>query len=395
VLNWDDFSLGNGLAVGMHRYSMVSKAKHSGDKPAPTLTSPSVEKRRLDWKTEYLLFSVYCRAGLTQEATGALFGISDSIVLDIVYQWANFLNDSLSLMFPTPTRSQLLRQYPSHFIQAFGDARDFLLLDATEVWTQKSSMTTAHAVNYSDYKGHDTIKFLAGCDPIGCTFDKSLAKYGYPGSLGDSIGTAKMGILDCIPFGMRVEVDKGFLIDNLCAKLGIGCSRPPKKLKGQTQMSAEDTALTQKIGNTRIVIEQVNGGAKMQGRYFNGVIPITQLALAPLLLRVCFLMQNFRPSFIQGRCKQGNNGNASDNESETDSRPSRAEVCWYGGTDDGLEDVRGKVHLWGTKVEIRRFGELRKLHKNKDKSLEDIGKMVLQENWPAREAAQHWEYVRS
>jgi hypothetical protein len=58
--------------------------------------------------------------------------------------------------------------------------------------------------------------------------------------------------------------------------------------------------LTQKIGTNRIVIEKVNGGAKSRGRYFKIVIPVLQLGLAPLLMRVCFFMQNFRPGYIQG-----------------------------------------------------------------------------------------------
>lgn len=224
----------------------------------------------------------------------ALFGLkSPGTVSDIIYAWANVLNDALSIMFLTPTRSQLLGAYPYRFIRAFGDARSFMLLDATEVQAQIVHMTSAHTAMYSDYKNHDTVKHAASCDPIGCPFNESVPMDGYPGFLSDPILTEKTGILSCIPFGMVVEVDKGFLIDNLCAQLGIGCHRALKKLKHQTQQSAEDTALTQKIANTRIIIEQVNGGAKMSGQYFNGVVPVLQLGLALLLLRICFLMQNF------------------------------------------------------------------------------------------------------
>lgn len=66
-------------------------------------------------------------------------------------------------------------------------------------------------------------------------------------------------MINQIPFGMAVEVDKGFLIENLCAKNGVCCIQPMKKLKTQTQQLKEDTGLTQKIRNTRIIIEQVNG----------------------------------------------------------------------------------------------------------------------------------------
>jgi hypothetical protein len=69
-------------------------------------------------------------------------------------------------------------------------------------------------------------------------------------------------MLKVVPFDMPVEVDKGFLIENECAMLGVGCVRPLKMMDHQRQQSAEDAALTQKIGKTRIVIEQCNGSTK-------------------------------------------------------------------------------------------------------------------------------------
>jgi hypothetical protein len=35
--------------------------------------------------------------------------------------------------------------------------------------------------------------------------------------------------------------------------------------------------------------------AKGQVHYFNGVVPVLQLGLAPLLMRVCVFKHNFRP----------------------------------------------------------------------------------------------------
>ena len=57
--------------------------------------------------------------------------------------------------------------------------------------------------------------FVAGCDPIGCTFDGSSAKDGNPGSLSDLLGAEVMNLLDCVPLGMAVEADKGSLVDAL------------------------------------------------------------------------------------------------------------------------------------------------------------------------------------
>ena len=88
-------------------------------------------------------------------------------------------------------------------------------------------MSDAHAAMHSDYKSSDTIKYLAGCDPIGCTYDEALPEDGFAGSIDDGIATRKSKILEHVPsFGMVVEVDKGFLIENLCIDLGLGRERP-------------------------------------------------------------------------------------------------------------------------------------------------------------------------
>jgi hypothetical protein len=123
-----------------------------------------------------------------------------------------------------------------------------------------------------------------------------------------------------------------------CALLGVQVIRPMKKRSHQQQQSAEDTGLTQKVGNTRIVIEQNNGQMKMSTRYFNSDIPVLQLDLVSIIFRVAFLFQNFRVGFIIGNQKGTGAG-----------RPPRAAVRWLGDSDDGLIDVRALPHLWATK----------------------------------------------
>lgn len=169
-------------------------------------------------------------------------------------------------------------------IHTWGGAHTWEHLDATEVQAQVSSHNEAHSAMHSDYKGRDTVKHLAGCCPIGAISGEMVPREGHPGSISDPIMTKRMRILETIPFGMSVEVDKGFCVDNQAVEQGVGVHHPCKKLKGQTQQSQADTVLTQKVGKTRIVIENVNAGAKIMGGYFNCVFPLTQLGLALILL---------------------------------------------------------------------------------------------------------------
>ena len=64
------------------------------------------------------------------------------------------------------------------------------------------------------------MKWLVGCDGIGVILDDSISD-AYPGSVSEAMQTAVTKILLQIPFGLAVEVDKGFLVENECVTQGI------------------------------------------------------------------------------------------------------------------------------------------------------------------------------
>ena len=146
-------------------------------------------------------------------------------------------------------------------IKKFGRENIYMLLDATKIGAMVSSMKTVNAVLYSAYKHGSTVKWLAACDPIGAVANPMVGS-GHGGSISDPVATSVSEMLAIVPHGMSIKVDKGFLIENECALRGIACVRPLKMIDHQTQQSAEDAALTQKVGKTRIVIEQCNGQMK-------------------------------------------------------------------------------------------------------------------------------------
>ena len=225
-LNWTDRCYpGDGLCERMTRYHHVSVDKRkqynksvSDDAVMEDLDiavekSRRGRKRSLHWKSEWLVYCCYVHCNISQDRTAALFGISDTLVHDIVYAWANLLCKALGKLFPVPTRNQLLRAYPKSVIRKFGHANIFMLLDL----------------------------------------------------------------------------------------LGVIIIRPMKFLDNQKQQSKTDTALTQKIGKTRIPIEQKNGQMKRSTAFFDRRIRIDQIALADLIFRSSYLLTNFKLPFIQER----------------------------------------------------------------------------------------------
>lgn len=293
------------------------------------------------------------RAGCTQAFVAAICGITVSRVSNILHEWANVLDDALRRWFPIPTRSQMLRSYPANFIEKDGHARCFMLLDAFEIFCQASSNPNVSSSTHSDYKKHCTVKFLGGCDPIGCPWCTSVPD-GNPGRASDVIMTTDTKIMQDVPFGGKVKVDKGFLVDNEAAAEGVKLDRPQLRKQKQVQQSSVDTAQTQKIGNTRIIIENVNGELKLQIRYLNVLVPTLQFGIVSKLVRIGFLIQNFKKAIIQNR---------DPGEVAGHDRPCRAEIRWYGAFDVGLRDVRPLVKMWGLKCEIKRHAELSAMDK--------------------------------
>lgn len=261
--------------------------------------------------------------------------------------------------------------YPQRFLEANGHARCTMLLDASEIFTQQSSNVNVASSTHSDYKKHCTAKFLAGCDPIGCVSAKSVSE-GNPGRATDGLMTKQTKILREVPFGHTVKVDKGFLVDNEAAAEGVLLDRPQKRMKKQVQQSTVDTSQTQKVGNTRIIVENVNGELKLGIRYLNVLIPCTQFGIISKVVRIGYLLQNFKKAIIQNR-------NPDDSEPEG-GRPCRAEIRWFGATDAGLRDIRGNVRLWGLKCEIELHNKLSKMEEHKNKTPTEISEIVLAQN---------------
>eukprot|EP00978_Attheya_sp_CCMP212_P000034 scaffold100_cov29-Attheya_sp.AAC.1 len=201
---------------------------------------------------------------------------------------------------------------------------------------------------FSAYKHNSTINWLTGTDPIGTSWHDAIPK-GHPGGSSDMVMTIVVSkSLEQVLPGMAVKVDKGFLIDNLCAIVGVICIRSKKRLNKQVQQSAtSSTASTQKVD---------------------------------LLFHVSYLIKIFKLGFIQESCpKEGEYSNG---------QLCRAAIRYHSVTDIGLIDVRPNIGLWGSDEEVRRWYELRQCVTHNNLSDLDISEIVLAEDHPGNIKAQ-------
>ena len=112
-------------------------------------------------------------------------------------------------------------------------------------------------------------------------------------------------------------------------------------------------------------------------RYLNVLIPTLQFGIISKIVRIGYLMQNFKKAIIQNKDPH--------EAAPTGGRPCRAEIRWYGATDTGLRDVRDNIRLWGLQCEIERFDELVAMEEHKNKSAIEIADLILDERWDLKQ----------
>jgi len=142
LVNYTDgirsFEKDDGLCENLRRHSKVMMDKCKGTVPHLLLEPGSPLYRRwlkkrtkararlknvINWKDKYLVFCLYVRSRVTQKFCASVFGIGMGNVSDVFYLWAHIMDSAMCEIFPRPTCSQMLRAYPSCFIEADGDAR--------------------------------------------------------------------------------------------------------------------------------------------------------------------------------------------------------------------------------------------------------------------------------
>ena len=139
---------------------------------------------------------------------------------------------------------------PKVFKQLYPTTR--VIIDATELYIQQSSLPELQQLTISSYKNHNTYKGLIGISPSGAvTFVSKL----YPGSISDKELTRRSGILDLLECGDSVMADRGFDILEDLAPIGVKLNIPPF-LRGKSQLDSSELVETRRIASLRIHVER-------------------------------------------------------------------------------------------------------------------------------------------
>ena len=123
---------------------------------------------------------------------------------------------------------------------------------------------------WSQYKHHNTVKFLVACTPNRATCFVSPV---YVGSLSDVELTKICGFLDALKDkpGVSIMTDKGFTIRDLLHKINVDLNIPAFLKEKQFSANVDKS---RKIASVRIHVERAIGRIKIF-QILKGMIPIS------------------------------------------------------------------------------------------------------------------------
>ena len=201
---------------------------------------------------QLLLVLMKLRLGLLNQDLACRFEIGVGTVSRVFHSWIDILHVKLNPLLTWPSKNQTKKKsVPQCFKSAsLGNVR--CIIDCTEVFIEKPHNFKARAQTYSNYKHHNTIKFLVGIMPSGVICFVSKA---WGGRVSDRNLTMQSGFLNCLRKNDIILADRGFKIEDLLfqkqAKLII-----PSSTKNKKQLSALEVQQSRNMSKVRVHVER-------------------------------------------------------------------------------------------------------------------------------------------
>ena len=184
-----------------------------------TMVKPVVKS--LSMQDHLLLVLMKLRLGLLNKDLAFRFNISETTVSRILHQWIPQLATCLKCLIVRPekdvTRSNVPESFKPHY------AKVVSTIDCFEVFTERPHNLTARAQTWSNYKHNNTVKYLVSITPSGAV---NFISSGWGGRVSDKEITLKSGYIDKLSHGDEVLADRGFLVSEELAAVGVTLRMP-------------------------------------------------------------------------------------------------------------------------------------------------------------------------
>ena len=199
------------------------------------------------------------------------FNIKEEYVSKIVRTWLPKLGNVFAKLIICSEGEALTEYLPAYF-SSFKNCVSIIY--CTEIYIERPLNLNARAQTFSNYKSHNTIKYLIGINPAGAV---SFLLAGWGGRASDKEITLSSGFLDKLTHVDCVLADWGFLVEEeLATRRAV--LRTPAFTRGKKQMTAKDIDISRQIALVRIRVERAIRRLE-KFTILNNTIPITQVDL--------------------------------------------------------------------------------------------------------------------
>ena len=269
---------------------VVNKLNYWGSKQSSRIRNVS---RKLNPENQLFMTLVKLRLNLKSKDLAFRFGLSPSQVSRYLTTWICFLYHHLNELDWMPSVEQVYGTLPCIFRDKFPNT--FAIIDGSELFIETPSDLHMQSSTWSQYKHHNTAKFLVACTPNGAI---SYVSPLYVGSISDVELTQISGFLTKLENkpGISIMADRGFTIKDILEKLGIKLNTPPF-MEGRQQLPPKEIETGRKIASLRIHVERAIGRMKNY-QILNSTIPISMARLSNQIVCVCAYLSNFQPALV-------------------------------------------------------------------------------------------------
>ena len=243
------------------------------------------------FENHLLLVLVRIRLGLLTEDLAQRFGISSASVSRIWNSWVPLLANTLRPLIVWQERDVARANIPASFKPAYGKVVS--IIDCFEVFIERPHNLTARAQTWSNYKHNNTAKYLISITPSGAI---NFLSAGWGGRVSDKEITLKSGYMDKLLHGDEVLADRGFLVSEEMAAIGVTL-RMPSFTRGKKQLSAKEVSSSRKLAHVRIHVERVIGHMKTF-LFLQTSVPVNQTHLLDDVVTIVGALHNLLPSIV-------------------------------------------------------------------------------------------------
>ncbi|XP_063436957.1 uncharacterized protein LOC134718388 [Mytilus trossulus] len=249
---------------------------------------------QLEVADQLLLVLMRLKLNLIFDGLCRRFGISSGLACKIFNSWIPVLADKLKSLIVWLPREVIRDCCPESFRENY--PRTTCIIDCAETFIQRPTNLRSRGETYSNYKSHNTAKYLVGISPHGQIMFISKA---FGGRASDKFIVEKSGFMNYLLPGDEIMADRGFTIDDLLFPLRVKLNIPAFT-KNKPQLSAEDVTTTRRIARVRIHVERVIRRLKVF-KILSGTVPVSTLKLFHDILLVCSALVNLRSDLIRDK----------------------------------------------------------------------------------------------